>query len=661
MIPAPHPAGREGGAHNPARSLARSGQREEIEAGAGRSAGQVEAEEGVGEGDGDTRHDALVDLGLASADEAAQLLGAVARLIARAPRADGHARGQGSGRVGAAPATFILLPTLARSPILALSSQCGARAWVGEGGMEDTVDGDAPLARRVPVVGRFVLVGVVFGALFPLGAWTLDLYLAHAAWTLGQVIRAHRATPVLWIVDLAPLVLGLAGAIIGVQHGRLRRLYAQAERRATHDPLTALPNRALLHDRLAEATRHTRRTGSPLALLLLDLDRFKEVNDTLGHAAGDRLLVEVAARLRGVARPSDTVARLGGDEFAVLLPAADAARVDAVVAVLRPALEEPVVLDGHTLSVGASIGSARCPDHGVDGATLLRHADVAMYVAKRGGLGHTAYDPALDAHDATRLALVADLRQVLDRGGLTVQYQPQVDAHTGRVAGVEALVRWPHPAHGLIPPDHFIPLAEQTGLIVPLTAQVLDAALRQCRAWERAGLALRVAVNISLRTLRDPHLSATVEGALRRHGVPAARLCLELTESVVMTDVEGTRATLARLAGLGVRLAIDDFGTGYSSLSYLSRLPVHELKIDRSFVRHLVNQPADATIVASTIGLGHALGLDVVTEGVEDARTWEALRRMGCDVGQGYYFARPLPADDLTRWLASQGVARASA
>jgi len=531
----------------------------------------------------------------------------------------------------------------------------------GEEGVEDTAAGDVPMARRFSVVGRFVLAGVVFGALFPLGAWTLTLDLAHAAWTIGHLLRAHRATPVLWIVDLAPLVLGLAGAVIGTQHWRLRRLYVQAEWRATHDPLTDLPNRVLLHDRLAEATRHTRHTGSPTALLLLDLDRFKEVNDTLGHAVGDRLLVEVAARLRGVARPSDTVARLGGDEFAVLLPTADAVRVGAVAAALRPALEESVEIDGQTLSVGVSIGSARCPDHGADGTTLLRHADVAMYVAKRGGLGHVAYNPAHDAHDAARLALVADLRRALDRDELTVHYQPKVDAHTGRIAGVEALVRWPHPVHGLIPPDQFIPLAEQTGLIVPLTARVLDATLRQCGAWERAGLSLGVAVNISLRNLRDPHLCAIVEGALRRHGVPAVRLCLELTESVVMADVEGTRATLARLAGFGVRLAIDDFGAGYSSLSYLSRLPVHELKIDRSFVQHMVAQTADATIVASTIGLGHSLGLGVVTEGVEDARTWDALRRMGCDIGQGYYFSRPLPADDLVRWLSSQEVARVSA
>ncbi len=494
-----------------------------------------------------------------------------------------------------------------------------------------------------------------------ISARPLSLGLAHATWTLTQLLRAHQATPVLWIVDLAPLVLGAAGAVIGVQHGRLQRLYAQAQRRATHDPLTALPNRALLHERLAEATRHARGATPSAALLLLDLDRFKEVNDTLGHDAGDRLLVEVVARLRGVTHPFDTVARLGGDEFAVLLPTADAARVGAVAAALRLALEEPLVIDGQILSVGVSIGSARCPDHGADGTTLLRHADIAMYVAKRGGLGHVAYDPAHDGHDATRLALVADLRQALDRDELAVHYQPKVDIHTGRVVGVEALVRWPHPAHGLLPPDRFIPLAEQTGLIVPLTAWVLDAALRQCRAWERTGLALEVAVNLSLRNLRDPQLCATVEGALRRHGVPAARLCLELTESVVMADAEGTRATLARLAGLGVRLAIDDFGTGYSSLSYLSLLPVHELKIDRSFVRHMATRAADATIVASTIGLGHSLGLSVVTEGVEDARTWALLGRLGGDIGQGYYVSRPLPADDLTRWVAARAATQASA
>jgi len=449
------------------------------------------------------------------------------------------------------------------------------------------------------------------------------------------------------------------------------RLYDDAAARARHDALTGLPNRALLHDRLAQAVRAVGQAdagsaGPPLAsaaLLLLDLDRFKEVNDTLGHHVGDALLQQVGSRISGVLRATDTVARLGGDEFAVVLRDADAAGAVVVAGALRAALEEPFVVEGQALAVGVSIGVALCPAHGTDAATLLQHADVAMYVAKHGQLGHAVYDPSLDGHDTADLALVAELRQALAADELVLHYQPMVHVQTGQICGVEALVRWPHPAQGLIPPDRFIGLAEQTGLIVPLTRWVLEAALRQSRTWRDAGLDLEMAVNLSLRNLRDPHLCATVAELLARYAVPPQRVCLELTESMVMADVERTQASLAQLAALGVRLAIDDFGTGYSSLAYLSRLPVNELKIDRSFVQHARGTTTDATIVASTIGLGHSLGMSVVTEGVEDAETWALLRRLGSDVAQGYFFSRPLPAHDLEGWVnrASSDARRASA
>jgi len=441
----------------------------------------------------------------------------------------------------------------------------------------------------------------------------------------------------------------------------------QLEALATTDPLTALSNRTVLGDRLAAALRTDERlprAPAPLALLLLDLDRFKDINDTLGHHVGDALLVQVADRLRGVVRHTDTVARLGGDEFATLLPGADAPGAEAVARAIRAAIEAPFIVEGQTLYVGVSVGIAHAPEQeGADAALLLQQADVAMYAAKRGGLGHAAYDPALDSRGTMHLGLVADLRQAIARGALLLHYQPKVAARGGRSCGVEALVRWQHPERGLIPPDQFIPLAEQTGLIVPLTTWVLGEALRQCRAWADADLAVEVAVNLSLRNLRDPHLCTTVADLLQRHGVPPERLCLELTESVVMADVEGTQVTLARLAAVGVRLAIDDFGTGYSSLAYLSRLPVDELKIDRAFVRQLRAEATDRTIVAATIGLGHALGMSVVTEGIEDAETWAVLRQLGCDVGQGYYFARPLPAADAEAWLrrAVEATERASA
>ncbi len=435
-------------------------------------------------------------------------------------------------------------------------------------------------------------------------------------------------------------------------------LYRDMEALATTDALTGLPNRALLHNRLREILAAAPRGQEPsaaLALLLLDLDRFKWINDTLGHHTGDAVLAWVADALRGVVRQTDLVGRLGGDEFAILLPGADASGAEEVARAIQTALDAPILVEGQVLSVGGSIGIVLSPAHGVAVAPLFQHADVAMYEAKRAGLGYTIYSPEHDHQDAARLALVSDLRRAIAAGALVLHYQPKIALQSRQLHGVEALVRWPHPEHGLIPPDRFIPLAEQTGLIVPLTTWMLEEALHQCRVWADNGLTVEVAVNLSLRNLRDPHLVKTIEDALRRHGTPPARLRLELTESVVMTDVEETQVTLARLASLGVRLSIDDFGTGYSSLAYLSRLPVDELKIDRSFARRLTTEATDQTIVASTIGLGRSLGLSVVAEGIEDAQTWALLQQLGCDVGQGYYIARPLPASEATAWLRQAG------
>ena len=435
---------------------------------------------------------------------------------------------------------------------------------------------------------------------------------------------------------------------IAVEHAAL---YREMQVLALTDALTSLPNRTVLRDRLQQALEETRDHRTSLALLVLDLDRFKDVNDTLGHYLGDALLVQVAGRLRQMVDPTDTVARLGGDEFAALLPGADTPCAEAMAYRIRSTLEMPYVVDGESLILGVSVGIALAPEHGTDAATLFQHADVAMYVAKRGSLGQALYAPAYDRRDPARIALVADLRHAIQEGALTLHYQPKVAIPTGRICGVEALIRWSHPSYGMLPPARLIPLAEQTGLIMPLTTWVIEAALRQCHAWHDVGVTVEVAINISLSNLRDPDLCATVERLLRRYAVPPERLCLELTESVIMADVEGTQTVLARLAALGVRLAIDDFGTGYSSLAYLSRLPVQELKIDRSFVQRLATEAHDRTIVASTIGLGHSLGLQVVTEGIEDAETWTLLTELGCDVGQGYYISRPLPAPEMEVWL----------
>jgi diguanylate cyclase (GGDEF)-like protein/PAS domain S-box-containing protein len=460
-----------------------------------------------------------------------------------------------------------------------------------------------------------------------------------AQWVLASKVPLRRGDKVVGLVGISRDITELKRA-----EDRLRHL-------ALHDSLTNLPNRTLLHERIAAAFGPGSDPPRPLALLLLDLDHFKEINDAFGHHRGDALLRAAADRLLGVVRPGDTVARLGGDEFAVLLPGADKAEAGRVSAAIRATLDAPLTIDGQQLRVGASVGIALAPDHGTDGTTLLRRADMAMYAAKRGQFGHAFYALAHDLHSTESLASIAELREAIERGALVLHYQPQVDMASGDVCGAEALVRWPHPVHGLIPPDQFIPLAEQTGLIVKLTDWVLAEAIRQCREWQRVGRRLDVSVNLSMWNLHDPALPDRVAELLRANSLSPEWLRLELTESALMADTERAMDVLARLSALGLRLAVDDFGKGYSSLTYLKRLPVDELKIDKSFVREMAADSTDAAIVAATVAMGHALGLRVVAEGIEDQATWDMLIGMGCDVAQGYHIARPLAADALVRWL----------
>jgi diguanylate cyclase (GGDEF)-like protein len=468
---------------------------------------------------------------------------------------------------------------------------------------------------------------------------------------------AERATR---RADLGTLLILLAAAIsLGALAWRFQRAKSQAAERfayqALHDPLTALPNRILLRDRTDQAIRQADRDLVAAALLLLDLDRFKEVNDTLGHHYGDQLLIQVGQRLQAALRQVDTVARLGGDEFAVLLPrVATAEGAVAVASKLQAALEEPFLLEGLTVDVEASIGVALYPDHGNDPEELLQHADIAMYTAKETHAGFVLFDPKLDQHSPRKLALLGELRRAIEHHQLVLHYQPKIHAHTRQVLGVEALVRWQHPTHGLVPPGEFIPLAERTGLIGPLTHYVLDAALGQCRRWQQAGHELSVAVNVSARRLLDLAFPDEVAGLLAHWEVPARLLVVEITESTIMADPQHALEVLSRLHNMGVQLSIDDFGTGYSSMAYLKNLPVHELKVDRSFVSQMTSNINDAVIVRSTVDLGRNLGLRVVAEGVEDATTWQELDALGCDAIQGYYISRPVPADDLISWLQQQ-------
>jgi diguanylate cyclase (GGDEF)-like protein len=456
----------------------------------------------------------------------------------------------------------------------------------------------------------------------------------------------------LWAV-LFRIVMG-ASRRIRRDRDELARRAEENHRLAMFDHLTGLPNRLLFFDRVTQAVSAAGREGSGVGVLLLDLHRFKEVNDTLGHERGDELLRQVGPRLQGVLRASDSVARLGGDEFGIALAGLNTlSEGEDVARKLTDALDTPFVLDGIDIALGGSIGIARYPDHGDDPDQLLRRAEVAMYVAKAARAPYESYSLEQDTYSTDRLALVAELRRAIDEGDLALAYQPMIDLERGVIIGVEALLRWSHASQGPIGPDVFIPLAEHSGLIGRITTYVLEAAATQAQAWREAGLDLTVSVNLSVRDLQRPGLAAAIGATLERHELPAARLQLEITEGSVMDQPDRALATLQELAGVGVGLSVDDFGTGYSSLAYLQRLPVNELKIDRSFVLGLAGNSSDGEIVRSTVGLGHNLGLSIVAEGVEDERSLAFLRDVGCDIAQGFFIARPMPADAVLEWARS--------
>jgi diguanylate cyclase (GGDEF)-like protein len=442
-------------------------------------------------------------------------------------------------------------------------------------------------------------------------------------------------------------------AAVALRNGEL---IGQLRHEALHDSVTGLGNRADVQRRLTAALApRSDGAGQPVAVLVLDLDEFKQVNETLGHQQGDNLLREVGLRLEGVVGSAGSLARLGGDEFAVVLPgAADEDRVVHLARRALRALERPVTLAGMRVEIGASVGIALAPCHGDDAAALLKHADRAMHDAKSSTDRVRLYGPDLDSDSPRRLTLVSELRSAVHEGRIEVHVQPQASLASGRVTGVEALVRWQHPTLGWVAPDEFIPIAERTGLIAPLTTRVMDAILAACSAWRDAGIDLGVAVNLSTHSLHEADLVQHVALLLEAHGVPADRLTLEVTEGSVMVDPGRAIAVLQSMRDLGVRLSVDDFGTGHSSLAYLQRLPVQEVKIDRSFVRSLGTAPESAPIVRAIIDLGRHLDLEVVAEGVEDAATWDLLASLGCDLVQGWHLARAMPIDELLPWLAAR-------
>jgi diguanylate cyclase (GGDEF)-like protein len=505
------------------------------------------------------------------------------------------------------------------------------------------------------VVSAGMRLGFVRGMVLAGGIALLDL-----AWLISQ----HQGVDAAFIVRSGVLLLTVvltsflydeaqkSEAELNERLHLSEMLNTALEHQALHDLLTDLPNRTLLHRRVQQAILAARLAEGSVALLVIDLDRFKEINDTFGHQYGDVLLREIGPRLADVLGPRDIIARLGGDEFAVLLPRASAVQAEQVARDILAALDAPFVISESSVDVGGSIGIALSPQHGADSDVLLRRADVAMYVAKRAGRGFATYSPDQDQHTPDRLTLVGDLRRAIEADELTLVYQPKVSLSTGQCVGVEALIRWQHPQRGMIPPEEFISLAEHTGLIKLVSRWVVNTALRQSRDWLSHDVNLPIAVNLSMRDLHDPELPETVANLLERWNVPASNLVVEITENGLMADPARALQIITGLRLMGIRIAIDDFGTGYSSLAYLKRLPVDELKIDRSFIRDLATDTDDLAIVRSTISLGHDLGLSIVAEGIEDAATADLLRQLGCDVAQGYFFGRPMSADALVDRLA---------
>jgi diguanylate cyclase (GGDEF)-like protein len=498
---------------------------------------------------------------------------------------------------------------------------------------------------------RLSLLRMARDALLPL----LSAHLFSGVLTMIAIYIAVRTGTV--GITVVGLMIILFQYLIGELLTSERR-GKELERVANTDELTGLANRERFRTQLEDKLTSAGRAGESFAVMLLDLDRFKEINDTLGHHYGDQLLRELGPRLVDCVGPDGVVARMGGDEFAVL-PAeqtADPEELERYARGIIEVVQRPFEVEQMTLQVGASVGIARFPLDGDDPHTLLRRADMAMYAAKDANRGVDLYANGLDRDSRQRLSLLSDFRRALDKDELVVHYQPIVDVRGAEVRGAEGLVRWEHPEHGLLPPGAFIAAVEQTGLIGPLTRHVLERSIAQCATWRTDGNDLSVAVNLSVRNLMDPDLPTQISTLLDIYGLPANALQLEITESMIMSDPERALAIVGRLSELGVRLSVDDFGTGYSSLANLKRLPIDELKIDRSFVSPMMQDESDLIIVRSTINLGHDLGLKVIAEGVEDELTLKRLATLGCDLAQGYHLSRPLTPDAFTSWVADNAL-----
>ncbi len=459
----------------------------------------------------------------------------------------------------------------------------------------------------------------------------------------------------LWLCTLT-MVIGIVVAAIVVK--RVMRQSRELEYKALFDGLTGLPNRNLFFDRLKQAAQSFRNDQKPFSVVLIDLNRFKEVNDLLGHHVGDLLLKHISLILISAMRRTDTVARLGGDEFVLLMPGSGSANTEIIIKKLIASVCHRANLGGNEVEVSCSMGIASFPEHEQDTTRLLLKADVAMYAAKRANVGYRIYTPEIEALAVKNVEMQNELRVAIEQDQLQLHYQPKISHHTGGIMGVEALVRWNHPQRGLVPPDDFIPLAEATGLIQPLTLWVLKTALQQSAQWHVQGHTFSVSINLSTRNLLDVELPERVANLLTTYRVQPEWLVFEITESAVIAEPARALNTLLKLNKMGIQLSLDDFGTGYSSLAYLKKLPVSEIKIDKSFIKDMEIDSSDTVIVRSTIALGHNLGMKVVAEGVENIEIWELLTALGCDASQGYFMSRPLSVEALDAWLATSAWAK---
>ncbi|HKO57922.1 MAG TPA: EAL domain-containing protein, partial [Thermoanaerobaculia bacterium] len=505
------------------------------------------------------------------------------------------------------------------------------------------------LQLQIVALSSLILLAAVVAAVIFARSVSRPLHvLAEGA---GRIGRGDYVSPI--VVEQQDEIGQLAAAFNQMQSAIAAR-EDQITHQSTHDALTGLPNRTLFFDRVTQSIATSKRTGASVGMIMMDVDRFKEINDTLGHHFGDQLLIEIGRRLEQTLRTSDTVARLGGDEFAIKFTTPSVERAMEIAQRVGTAFDAPFVLGDVAIDVDASLGIALYPAHAEDADTLMKRADIAMYDAKKSLSSVAVYEAGRDEHSLRRLSLMMELRQAIGRDELELHFQPKIDVRTEHVVHAEALVRWKHALHGIMRPDEFIPLAEQSGNIGLITKWVLRKAIQQCAAWNRTGLDICIAVNLSALDLFDSELPTFISGLLSEAGLPPTRLMLEITESAVMQDTAYALKILSDLKSRGIGLAIDDFGTGYSSLGHLKRLPVDELKIDKSFVLNLSESSTDdLMIVRSTIELGHNMGLVVIAEGVETLEAWRILKRLGCDLAQGYFMSPPLPAAQFQEWFGT--------